>query len=123
VDSYWRITVEGREVGSLRNLETLECHFEDLPDFVEYLRSRNGIQSLSTYKILVGMVDEDYWDDIDDFPSKTVVLGNLNIDIDEDFQVKFLNGIQGLVCQLIDGRSLCDVLSLENATELERIAI
>ncbi|XP_034903963.2 disease resistance protein RPS5-like [Populus alba] len=40
-----------------------------------------------------------------------------------DFQVKFLNGIQGLICECIDARSLCDVLSLENANELERISI
>jgi len=34
-----------------------------------------------------------------------------------------LNGIQGLVCKCMDARSLCDVLSLENATELEEISI
>uniref|UniRef100_A0A2K1R9F5 Uncharacterized protein n=1 Tax=Populus trichocarpa TaxID=3694 RepID=A0A2K1R9F5_POPTR len=118
---YAPITVKGKEVGSLRNLETLECHFEGFFDFMEYLRSRDGIQSLSTYKILVGMVD--YWADIDDFPSKTVRLGNLSINKDGDFQVKFLNDIQGLDCERIDARSLCDVLSLENATELEEIII
>jgi len=119
-----KITVKGKEVGSLRNLETLECHFEGFSDFVEYLRSQDGIQSLSTYTILVGMVDEDFWaDHIDYFPSKTVGLGNLSINGDGDFQVKILNGIQGLVCECIDARSLCDVLSLENATELERISI
>jgi disease resistance protein RPS2 len=69
------------------------------------------------------MVDENYWADIDNFPSKIVGLGNLSINEDGDFQVKFLNGIQGLVCQFIDARSLCDVLSLENATELELINI
>ena len=117
------ITVKGKEVGSLRNLETLECHFEGLSDFVEYLRSRDGIQSLSTYKILVGMVDYLYWENINDFPSKTVGLCNLSINRDGDFQVKFLNGIQRLICERIDARSLCDVLSLENATELELINI
>nr|XP_034897062.1 probable disease resistance protein At4g27220 [Populus alba] len=121
VDSYRRITVEVKEVGSLRNLETLRCHFKGLSDFVEYLRSRDGIQSLSTYRISVGMMD--FWECIDDFPSKTVALGNLSINKDRDFLVKFLNGIQGLVCQFIDARSLCDVLSLENATELKRISI
>jgi len=120
---YSPITVKGNEVGSLKNLESLECHFEGFPDFVEYLRSRDGIQSLSTYKILVGMVHESYWVDVDDFPSKTVALGNLSINGDGDFQVKFLNGIQGLVCKCMDARSLCDVLSLENATELEEISI
>uniref|UniRef100_A0A3N7F8Y2 Uncharacterized protein n=1 Tax=Populus trichocarpa TaxID=3694 RepID=A0A3N7F8Y2_POPTR len=117
------ISVKVEDVVSLRNLETLECYFEGFSDFVEYLRSRDGIQSLSTYKILVGMVDENYWADIDNFPSKIVGLGNLSINEDGDFQVKFLNGIQGLVCQFIDARSLCDVLSLENATELELINI
>jgi disease resistance protein RPS2 len=121
--SYAPITVKGKEVGSLRNLETLECHFEDFSDFVEYLRSRDGIQSLSTYKILVGMVDYLYWENIDDFPSKTVGLCNLSINRDGDFQVKFLNDIQRLICERINARSLCDVLSLENATELEDINI
>jgi len=120
---YDPITVKGKEVGSLRNLETLECHFKGFSDFVEYLRCRDGIQSLSTYTILVGMVDYSCWENIDDFPSKTVGLGNLSINGDGDFQVKFLNGIQGLVCENIDARSLCDVLSLENATELELIRI
>jgi len=121
---YAPITVKGKEVGSLRNLETLECHFEGLSDFMEYLRSRDGIQSLSTYTILVGMVNVDFWaDHVDYFPSKTIGLGNLSINGDGDFQVKFLNGIQGLLCEFIDARSLCDVLSLENATELELIRI
>eukprot|EP00258_Populus_trichocarpa_P031890 XP_024447909.1 disease resistance protein SUMM2-like [Populus trichocarpa] len=117
------ITVKGKEVGSLRNLESLECHFEGFSDFVDYLRSRDGILSLSTYKILVGEVFSYSEQCIEDFPSKTVGLGNLSINGDRDFQVKFLNGIHGLVCQCIDARSLCDVLSLENATELERISI
>ncbi|KAI9377024.1 hypothetical protein POPTR_019G014334v4 [Populus trichocarpa] len=117
------ITVKGKEVGSLRNLETLECHFEGFSDFVEYVRSGDGILSLSTYKILVGEVGRYSEQLIEDFPSKTVGLGNLSINGDRDFQVKFLNGIQGLICESIDARSLCDVLSLENATELERISI
>jgi disease resistance protein RPS2 len=124
------ITVKGKEVGSLRNLESLECHFKGFSDFVEYLRSWDGILSLSTYRILVGMVDEDYSAYIEgypayieDYPSKTVALGNLSFNGDRDFQVKFLKGIQGLICQCFDARSLCDVLSLENATELERIRI
>jgi len=122
--SYAPITVEGKEVGSLRNLETLECHFEGLPDFVEYLRSRDVTQSLSTYTILIGMVDGKYfWEYTVNFPSKIVGLSNLIINRDRDLQVKFLNDIQCLVCKCIDARSLCDVLSLENATELEEINI
>jgi len=123
---YAPITVKGKEVGSLRNLETLECHFEGFSDFVEYLRSRDGIQSLSTYKILVGMVDDFYWANMDaniDDITKTVGLGNLSINGDGDFKVKFFNGIQRLVCERIDARSLYDVLSLENATELEAFMI
>jgi disease resistance protein RPS2 len=121
---YAPITVKGKEVGSLRKLETLECRFKGFSDFMEYLRSRDGIQSLRTYKILVGMVGEDIWQDsYYYYPSKTVGLGNLSINGDGDFQVKFLNDIQGLVCECIDARSLCDVLSLENATELKRIRI
>ncbi|KAG5223995.1 disease resistance protein [Salix suchowensis] len=116
-------TVEGMEVGCLGNLETLECHFKGLSDFMEYLTSRDGIQSLSTYKILVGTLKRDFWYDIEDLPCKTVRLVNLSINRDRDFQVKFLNGIQGLRCEIIDVRSLCDVLSLENATELEIIHI
>ncbi|XP_073262659.1 probable disease resistance protein At4g27220 [Populus alba] len=117
------VIVKGKEVGSLRNLETLECHFEGFSDFVEYLRSRDGILSLSTCKILVGEVGGYVDQCIEEFPSKAVGLGNLSINGDRDFQVKFLNGIQGLICECIDPRSLCDVLSLENATELERITI
>jgi len=117
------ITVKGKEVGSLRNLETLECHFEGFSDFVEYLRSRDGILSLSTYEILVGEGARGINEFNEGFSSKTVRLGNLSINKDGDFQVKFLNGIQGLYCDRIDARSLCDVLSLENATELEEISI
>jgi disease resistance protein RPS2 len=124
LEEYYRpITVKVKEVVSLRNLETLECHFEGLSDFVEYLRSRDGTQSLSTYKILVGMVEADFWHHGYYFPSKTVGLGNLSINIDRDIQVKFLNDIQELVCKCIDARSLCDVLSLENAPELAVIHI
>ncbi|KAG5223969.1 disease resistance protein [Salix suchowensis] len=112
--------VKGKEVGSLRNLETLECNFEGVSDFVEYLRYQNGIQSLRTCKIFVGTTYEWYFNYL---PSKTVLLGNCNINADRDFEVKFLNGIQGLHCESIDARSLCDVLSLENATELEIISI
>jgi disease resistance protein RPS2 len=123
-ECYAPITVKGKEVGSLINLESLECHFEGFSDFVEYLKSRNGIQSLSTYRILVGMAGDDFWyDRYNYYPSKTVALDTLSINGDGDFQVKFLNGIQGLVCECIEARSLCDVLSLENATELELIRI
>ncbi|KAG5224090.1 disease resistance protein [Salix suchowensis] len=141
------ITVKGKEVGSLRNLETLVCQFEGVSDFVEFHRCRNGIRSLRTYKISVGTT-KIFWLNKDRefenrpgeipavprfvirkdvnfplFPSKTVLLGNLSINRERDFQFKFLNDIQGLVCERIDARSLCDVWSLENATELEIIHI
>jgi len=117
-------TVKGKEVVSLRNLETLECRFEGLSDFVEFLRSRDTIQSLRTYKISVGFVyRSEFWEGISNCPSKTVGLSHLSFNREGDFQVKFSNGIQGLVCECIDARSLCDVLSLENATELEHISI
>ncbi|KAG5223763.1 disease resistance protein [Salix suchowensis] len=118
-----RCTVEGMEVGCLGKLETLECHFKGFSDFVEYLTSRDEIHSLSTYKILVGTVNKDIWIGNDDLPSKAVMLGNCNINPDRDFEVKFLNDIQGLYCDSMDARSLCDVLSLESATELEIIYI
>jgi disease resistance protein RPS2 len=121
LEYYRPITVKVKEVVSLRNLETLEFHFEGLSDFVEYLRSRDGIQSFNTYRISVGNLKFFYV--TEKCPSKTVGLGNLSINGDRDFQVMFLNGIQGLVCECIDARSLCDVLSLENATELEEISI
>ncbi|KAG5224068.1 disease resistance protein [Salix suchowensis] len=116
-------TVEGMEVGCLRKLETLECYFKGLSDFVEYLTSQDGIHSLSTYLISVGKVIGKNGIEYGNFPSKTVRLGNLSTNTDRDFQVKFLNDIQGLACQCIDARSLCDVLSLESATELEFIYI
>jgi disease resistance protein RPS2 len=121
--SYAPITVKGKEVGSLRNLDTLECHFKGFSDFVEYLRSQDGIQSLSGYRISVGMVGTYFWKYMDNLPCKRVRLCNLSINRDRDFQVMSLNDIQGLVCECIDARSLCDVLSLENATELKHISI
>uniref|UniRef100_A0A6N2L806 NB-ARC domain-containing protein n=1 Tax=Salix viminalis TaxID=40686 RepID=A0A6N2L806_SALVM len=110
-EGYPVITVEGRDVGCLGKLETLECHFEGLSDFAEYLRSRNGIRSLRTCRISVGTMNKCYFGDT---PSKRVWLGNCNIDAYIDIEVKFLNGIQGLHCESFDARSLCDVLSLEN---------
>uniref|UniRef100_A0A6N2KGB1 TIR domain-containing protein n=1 Tax=Salix viminalis TaxID=40686 RepID=A0A6N2KGB1_SALVM len=118
------ITVKGKEVGSLRNLETLVCQFEGVSDFVEYHRCWNGIRSLCTYTILIGTKNNLMCNIfLPFFPSKTVVLGNLSINRERDFQGKFLNDIQGLFCEHIDARSLCDVWSLESATELEIISI
>jgi len=120
------ITVEGKQVGCLRKLESLECHFKDYSNYVEYLKSRDKTQSLRKYNIVVGQFREDkLWE----FKyrcgqgSKMVVLGNLNINRDGDFQFISLNDIQQLICQCIDARSLGDVLPLKYATELEVIRI
>jgi disease resistance protein RPS2 len=44
------INVKGKELGCLRKLETLKCHFEGHSDFVEFLISpQNQTKSLSTY--------------------------------------------------------------------------
>jgi len=92
---YVLVTVKGKEVGCLRELETLECHFEGQSDLVEYLNFRNKTQSLSTYHIFVG--PRDYYNEIDDFgKSKTVRLTNLCNNGDGDFQVIFPNDIQQL---------------------------
>uniref|UniRef100_A0A6N2KG96 BED-type domain-containing protein n=1 Tax=Salix viminalis TaxID=40686 RepID=A0A6N2KG96_SALVM len=124
---YGSIIVKGKEVGSLRNLETLVCQFKGLSDFMEYHGCWNGIRSLCTYQISIGWM-ENLWikNDLNNplfSISKTVFLGNLSINRERDFQVKLLNDIQRLVCECIDARSLCDVWPLENASELEIIYI
>uniref|UniRef100_A0A6N2KAG6 Uncharacterized protein n=1 Tax=Salix viminalis TaxID=40686 RepID=A0A6N2KAG6_SALVM len=112
---YAPITVEGKEVGCLRKLESLECHFEDQSNYLEYLKSRDATQSLRTYKIVVGQLREDYYEQLRYRHSgtKLVVLGNLNINRDRDFLVIFSNDIQGLICKSIDAGSIGDVLPLK----------
>uniref|UniRef100_A0A6N2KAN4 NB-ARC domain-containing protein n=1 Tax=Salix viminalis TaxID=40686 RepID=A0A6N2KAN4_SALVM len=56
---YAPVTVKGKEVGCLRELEHLVCHFEGQSDFIEYLTSRNKTQSLSSYRIAVGLQNVD----------------------------------------------------------------
>ena len=125
VERYAPVTVDGKEVGCLRKLESLECHFEDHSNYVEYLKSRDGTQSLRKYKIVVGQFRKDeLWEfKYSGKGSKMVVLGNLNINRDGDLQVISSNDIQELICRCIDMRSLGDVLSLKYATELEFIEI
>ncbi|KAG5223935.1 disease resistance protein [Salix suchowensis] len=119
------VTVKGKQVGCLRKLETLECHFESHSEFVEYLKYQNENQPLSTYRISVGLQDEDdynskwYCRDKD----KSVWFGNLSIKKDGDFQVMSPNGIQQVLCRCIDATSLSDVLSLNYETDLEVIDI
>jgi disease resistance protein RPS2 len=124
---YAPVTVKGKEVGCLRNLESLECHFEGYSDYVEYLKSRKSradTKSLSTYKICVGLLDKYYYYAVDDCRRKTIVWGSLSIDRDGDFQVMFSKDIQQLDIYNYDATSLCDFWSLiKNATELEAINI
>ncbi|KAG5223802.1 disease resistance protein [Salix suchowensis] len=112
---YAPVTVEGKEVGCLRKLESLECHFEDQSNYLEYLKSRDATKSLRTYNIVVGQLREDYYEQLRYRHSgtKLVVLGNLNINRDRDFLVIFSNEIQGLICKSIDARTIGDVLPLK----------
>ncbi|XP_061944419.1 uncharacterized protein LOC133668529 isoform X1 [Populus nigra] len=120
-DDYVPVTVKGKEVGCLRELEKLACHFEGQSDFVEYLNSRDKTRSLSTYRIFIGPLDEDYYNEITDYGgSKTVWLGNLCNNGDGDFQVMFPNDIQ----ELFIYKCSCDVSSgIEHSIELEVIHI
>ncbi|KAL9344240.1 hypothetical protein Peur_061915 [Populus x canadensis] len=117
------VTVQGKEVGCLRKLGTLECHFEGHSDYVEFLKSREKNQALSTYKIFVGRFKE--YDVRTYCSNKTVGLGNLSVNRDGDFQVRFPNDIQELIIEKCDdATSLCDVFSLKKCSiELEVISI
>ncbi|KAL9381673.1 hypothetical protein Peur_024708 [Populus x canadensis] len=122
-DDYVPVTVKGKEVGCLRELENLVCHFKGQSDFADYLNSRNKTQSQSTYIIYVGLRDIGYYSEIDEYgESKTVRLDNLcnNGDGDGDFRVMFPNDIQ----QLFIFKCSCDVSSvIEHSIELEFIHI
>uniref|UniRef100_A0A6N2KAJ8 BED-type domain-containing protein n=1 Tax=Salix viminalis TaxID=40686 RepID=A0A6N2KAJ8_SALVM len=109
------VTVEGKEVGCLRKLESLECHFEDQSNYLEYLKSRDATKSLRTYNIVVGQLREDYFEKSRYMRSgnKLVVLGNLNINRDRDFLVIFSNDIQGLICKSINAGSIGDASPLQ----------
>ncbi|KAG5223842.1 disease resistance protein [Salix suchowensis] len=112
---YAPATVEGKEVGCLRKLESLECHFKDQSNYLEYLKFRDATQTLRTYKIVVGQLREDHdprWR-YRGSGSKMVVLGNLNINRDADFLVISSNDIQQLICACMDARSIGDVLPLK----------
>jgi len=119
---YAPVTVEGKEVGCLRKLETLDCHFEGYSDYVEYLNSRDETRSLAKYRIVVGLPCHKYYTDDKD---KVIVLGKLTISRDGDFRDKFLKDIQKLTMDGCDGaKLLCDVSSLiKKATDLEVIKI
>jgi len=123
------LTVKGKEVGCLRKLESLVCHFEGYSDYVEFIKSRDETKSLTTYQILVGQLDKydfDYDDyDYDGCRRKTIVWSNLSIDRDGGFQVMFPKDIQQLtIDNNDDATSLCDVSSqIKYATDLEDIKI
>uniref|UniRef100_A0A6N2M3K1 TIR domain-containing protein n=1 Tax=Salix viminalis TaxID=40686 RepID=A0A6N2M3K1_SALVM len=104
-----------KEVGCLRKLESLECHFEDQSNYLEYLKSRDATQSLRTYKIVVGQLREDHDKRLRHTGggTKMVGLGNLNINRDGDFLVISSNDIQQLICICIDAGSIGDVLPLK----------
>jgi len=120
------ITVKGKEVRCLRKLETLQCCFEGYSDFVEFLRSRVQTKSLSKYRIHVGLLDkyfEMFWEPSS--RSKAIVLHNLSINGDGDFQVMFPNDIQDLdIINCTDAATLCDISSsIKYATKLEILRI
>uniref|UniRef100_A0A6N2LWM2 AAA+ ATPase domain-containing protein n=1 Tax=Salix viminalis TaxID=40686 RepID=A0A6N2LWM2_SALVM len=112
---YAPVIVEGKEVGCLRKLESLECHFKDQSNYLEYLKFQDATQTLRTYKIRVGQFREDHdqrWR-YRGSGSKMVVFGNLKINRDADFLVISSNDIQQLICACIDARTIGDVLPLK----------
>uniref|UniRef100_A0A6N2KAZ8 Uncharacterized protein n=1 Tax=Salix viminalis TaxID=40686 RepID=A0A6N2KAZ8_SALVM len=120
--TYTPVTVKGKEVGCLKELESLVCHFEGQSDFMEYLTSQYKIQSLSSYRIAVGPQDVDVYNKMKSGYgiSKALWLGNLCNNGDGDFQVMFSYDIQ----QLFISKCSCDVSSLiEHSIELEVIHI
>ncbi|KAG5223821.1 disease resistance protein [Salix suchowensis] len=120
--TYTPVTVKGKEVGCLRKLESLVCHFEGQSDFVEYLTSWNKTQSLSTYRIVVGLRDVDAYEVTKGGygKSKALRLGNLCNNGDEIFQVMFPYDIQ----ELFISKCSYDVSSLiEHCIELKVIHI
>ncbi|XP_011014395.1 PREDICTED: probable disease resistance protein At4g27220 isoform X2 [Populus euphratica] len=114
--------VKGKEVGCLRKLESLKCRFEGYSDYMEYLKSRDETQSLTTYRIVVGLLHHNYYTEE---KNKVIVLGKLSINRDGDFQDMFSKDIQQLtIDECDDAKSLCDVSSLiKYATDLEYIEI
>ncbi|XP_034916906.2 disease resistance protein At4g27190-like [Populus alba] len=54
-ERYAPVTVEGKEIGCLRKLERLECHFENHSNYMEYLNSR--VYPPRRFKIAVSTVD------------------------------------------------------------------
>uniref|UniRef100_A0A6N2KZQ5 Uncharacterized protein n=1 Tax=Salix viminalis TaxID=40686 RepID=A0A6N2KZQ5_SALVM len=121
---YAPATVEGKEVGCLRKLESLECHFEDQSNYLEYLGFRDATQTLRTYKIAVGeLTKDDGWDLKYNYRgSKLVFFGNLNTNRYGDFLVHTSNDIQQLICKCIDAGSIGDDFPVKYSS-MERLVI
>ncbi|KAJ6854419.1 disease resistance protein [Populus alba x Populus x berolinensis] len=102
------ITVKGKEVGCLRKLETLICHFEGYLDYVEYLKTRDETKSLTKYYIRVGLLDKYYRGDS---RRKTIVLGNCSIDRDRDFQSLIKNATELEAINISDCNSMESLVS------------
>jgi disease resistance protein RPS2 len=111
--------VKGEEVASLKNLETFGGLFSDMYEFSTYIRSLEKGR-LATYEIQVGKSLS-----IDDLLGpiwgKKVVLQNCNISRGEEFIVlpKDVHDLEIRRCNNL--RCLCDVQSLNHATELNCI--
>uniref|UniRef100_A0A6N2KWX1 Disease resistance protein winged helix domain-containing protein n=1 Tax=Salix viminalis TaxID=40686 RepID=A0A6N2KWX1_SALVM len=122
---YAPITVEGKEVGCLRKLESLECHFEDQSNYLEYLKSRDATQSLRTYKIVVGQLREDHDKRLRHTGggTKMVGLGNLNINRDGDFlyRLSSCNSIENLVHLALSTAQPFRLIMVEDCEKMEEI--
>uniref|UniRef100_A0A2N9FDV0 Uncharacterized protein n=1 Tax=Fagus sylvatica TaxID=28930 RepID=A0A2N9FDV0_FAGSY len=109
--------VKAEEVASLKNLETFKGLFSDMYEFSTYIRSLEKGQ-LATYEIQVGkpLSLRAIW-------GKKVVLKNCNISRgEESFELpKDVHDLQIRRCKNL--RCLCDVPSLNHATELKRISL
>ncbi|KAG5223807.1 disease resistance protein [Salix suchowensis] len=112
------ITINGKEVGCLRKLESLRCHFKGHSDFTEYLKSQDETQSLSTYRIWVGhpTITHDFYVK----RSKTIGLIYLSgEDLNgEDFQVMLPKDIQQLIIDTCDGVQVYMMFSVKEIMQL-----
>uniref|UniRef100_A0A2N9FU99 AAA+ ATPase domain-containing protein n=1 Tax=Fagus sylvatica TaxID=28930 RepID=A0A2N9FU99_FAGSY len=107
--------VKAEEVASLKNLETFGGRFFDLYKFSTYMEKGK----LPTYEIHVGSIR----DLVGSIRGKKVVLANCNISRGEESFVlpKDVHDLEIYSCNNL--RCLCDVPSLNHATELKRIYI
>ncbi|KAK7841788.1 disease resistance protein [Quercus suber] len=116
------VLVKGEEIASLKKLETFGGHFYDLYEFNTYIRSLEKRQ-LACYEIEVGMsiMDDCLREEV--LGGKFVMLNDCNLRKGEESFV-LPKDVQALAigsCHEI--RSLCDVPSLNHATELKFIVL